>query len=400
MSNTKKPPTLHIFQSGDHTPMGAKKSLSFSDDDLSATINAYDPALHEAPLVKGHPKGNGPAFGWVDALSAENGIEATTRQVEAQFAEDVNDGRFKKISSSFYRPDSPFNPVPGVYYLRHVGFFGDTPVAVKGGRDAAFSEADLDTVSFKSGETADDYIEFSEELNFSDGAWSISSLFRSLREAWIEKHGKDEADKVLPAHAVENLEDVARHPKQDKDVASEFSESKNKPKQPNPQEHTVPDEQDEADFAEKQTKLENDQKAFSKQQKDFADKQLKQLHDENVSFCEERVGKMPGQVEVATALLDQLSNDDSEDFSDFAEGDDKSLSPRGALMQFIDGLGDKVNFGEVIGDEDEAAQSLDFASPEGYDVDADQVKLYNKATAYASKNDVDFSTAVKAVGGK
>ena len=42
------------------------------------------------------------------------------RQVDPAFAEAVAAGRYKKVSASFYQPNSPHNPVPGVYYLRHV----------------------------------------------------------------------------------------------------------------------------------------------------------------------------------------------------------------------------------------------------------------------------------------
>ncbi len=44
----------------------------------------------------------------------------------------VKAGRFKSRSASFYHPDNPNNPKPGVYYLRHVGFLGAQPPAVKG----------------------------------------------------------------------------------------------------------------------------------------------------------------------------------------------------------------------------------------------------------------------------
>jgi len=51
----------------------------------------------------------------------------------------VNKGRYKKISASFYSPNYPFNPAPGSYYLKHVGFLGAVPPAVKGLGDARFS---------------------------------------------------------------------------------------------------------------------------------------------------------------------------------------------------------------------------------------------------------------------
>ena len=57
----------------------------------------------------------------------------------------VRAGRFKKVSASFYTPDSPHNPVPGVYYLRHVGFLGAQPPAVKGLAPVPVNFAEGDT---------------------------------------------------------------------------------------------------------------------------------------------------------------------------------------------------------------------------------------------------------------
>ena len=94
-------------------------------------------------IVVGHPVTDGPAYGWVKALNfAAGGLEAEPDQVDPAFAEMVAAGRFKKISASFYPPESPKNPVPGVYYLRHVGFLGAQPPAVKGLRAPSFAEGD------------------------------------------------------------------------------------------------------------------------------------------------------------------------------------------------------------------------------------------------------------------
>lgn len=134
---------LHIFKPGRHTAMNGQ-ALAFSEADLAATCAAYDPAKHEAPLVVGHPAHDIPAYGWVKALAFnEGGIDATPAQVNSDFADMVAAGAFKKISAAFYAPDAPQNPVPGVYYLRHVGFLGAQPPAVKGLRSPAFADAEV-----------------------------------------------------------------------------------------------------------------------------------------------------------------------------------------------------------------------------------------------------------------
>lgn len=164
--------TLHIFRSGTQTAMSGE-TLSFSAADLAATAKAYDPAKHEAPIVIGHPEHDAPAWGWVKALLADNdGLEAEPAQVDPKFAEIVNAGRYKKISASFYSPTSPNNPVPGVYYLRHVGFLGAQPPAVKG----------LQQASFAANETG--IVEFSEELE-------EENMLRQIYNWLISKFGGD-----------------------------------------------------------------------------------------------------------------------------------------------------------------------------------------------------------------
>lgn len=130
--------------------------LGFSPADLRATVAAYDPALHEAPLVVGHPKHDLPAYGWVQSLKFSDGSDADLpagmyalpAQVNPDFADMVAAGAFKKISASFYAPDAPANPVPGVFYLRHVGLLGAQPPAIKGLRNPSFADAEEGVVEF------------------------------------------------------------------------------------------------------------------------------------------------------------------------------------------------------------------------------------------------------------
>ena len=129
-------PVIHLFKPGTHIDMGGQQ-ISFSESDMQASVDAYDPALHEAPLCIGHPKDDAPAYGWVQSMHmAADGPEAIPHQVNADFAEMHKSGAFKKVSASFYTPNNPHNPVPGVYYLRHVAFLGAQPPAIKGLRQA------------------------------------------------------------------------------------------------------------------------------------------------------------------------------------------------------------------------------------------------------------------------
>jgi hypothetical protein len=62
--NHETPPHLQT-----HTAM-CGTSFNFTESDLTATVAAYNPSLHEAPMVIGHPQHDAPAAGWVKSLSA------------------------------------------------------------------------------------------------------------------------------------------------------------------------------------------------------------------------------------------------------------------------------------------------------------------------------------------
>ncbi|CAI8878950.1 phage protease [Pseudomonas brassicacearum] len=142
---------LHIFKPGTHTAQ-CGTTYNFTETDLAATVAAYNPSLHEAPLVIGHPQHDAPAAGWVKSLSATTqGLIAEPQQIDASFAEQIAKGSYKKISASFYHPTAANNPVPGVYYLRHVGFLGAQPPAVKGLRPIELAEGEPGVIEFSEG---------------------------------------------------------------------------------------------------------------------------------------------------------------------------------------------------------------------------------------------------------
>lgn len=144
------PDGIEIFRAGTHID-DAGMAHHFSEADLAGMATSYDPALREAPLTVGHPKDNLPAYGWVKAVTRtpDGTLVITPHQVDPQFAEMVRAKRFKKRSASFYSPQSPNNPTPGKWYLRHVAFLGAQPPAVAGLKDIQFAEADaVGTVNF------------------------------------------------------------------------------------------------------------------------------------------------------------------------------------------------------------------------------------------------------------
>ena len=139
---------IEIFRAGKR-PDSSGNLTEIKISQLAQAVTAYDPNLHEAPAVIGHPKDNAPAYAWVKGLSLEGAtLKAELAQIDPEFSEMVQAGRFKKVSASFYLEDSPHNPKPGKLYLRHVGFLGAMPPAVKGLRNPEFSEDEKGVVNF------------------------------------------------------------------------------------------------------------------------------------------------------------------------------------------------------------------------------------------------------------
>jgi hypothetical protein len=164
---------VEIFAAGSQTDSEGR-GHSISPAYLQQVVNNYSGGTHEAPAVLGHPEDNGPAYGWVSALRVNgNKLEAQFKDVDENFEAIVRDGKFKKRSASFY-VDSESAPGKKAPYLRHVGFLGATPPAVKGLRDIQFSEGE--TLTF------DSTINFSEDdMNQNDLETVTNSVWDKLK---------------------------------------------------------------------------------------------------------------------------------------------------------------------------------------------------------------------------
>jgi len=193
---------VHIFRPGRHRAIDGQ-TLEFSESDLDAMVAAYDPKLHQAPVVIGHPAMDAPAYGWVKSIRrVADGIEAEFSRLNPAFAEGVETGAYQKFSACFYAPGAPNNPVPDVYYLRHVGTLGAQPPAVKGLRSVSFAEDEEGIVEFA-------------ESDLAEGQSMQARLWRSLREWLIEQHGVETADKLVPVWTLDALNDAAREAAKD-----------------------------------------------------------------------------------------------------------------------------------------------------------------------------------------
>ena len=122
---------VEVFSIGEQTDANGN-TRKWTDVDLNTMVNNYKTNKHEAPLVVGHPKENAPAFGWVEELKTDGKLLfAKFRQLVPEFVDAVKKGMYKKRSISLY-PDLS---------LRHIGFLGAVPPAVKGLADIKFKES-------------------------------------------------------------------------------------------------------------------------------------------------------------------------------------------------------------------------------------------------------------------
>ncbi len=130
---------IHALTAGTHH--GLSGPVTITDTDLLQVASKYNPAVHEAPVVLGHPETNGPAFGWIDSADVQPDGLWLEANLAPEMKELVDLGHYKKVSVSLFTPNCPTNPHPGCYSLRHLGFLGATPPAVKALKSIVLQES-------------------------------------------------------------------------------------------------------------------------------------------------------------------------------------------------------------------------------------------------------------------
>ena len=138
---------IEIFRGGRQTDNAGRKHDGNAI--IEKAIATFNVAGHKVPLVIGHPKDNAPAFGWIGGLkeTINDGVKvlfAKFKQVMPEFEEAVKKGLYKHRSASFYLDGR----------LKHVGFLGAIPPAVKGLAAIKFMKGG-DAMSFEFSEAKD-----------------------------------------------------------------------------------------------------------------------------------------------------------------------------------------------------------------------------------------------------
>ena len=179
---------VEVFRAGTHTANSGEK-VSFSPSEVAAVAKSYDPSYFESPLVLGHPKENAPAYGWVETLKSEGGkLFAKFRQVHDRFAQAVREGRFKNRSVSLYKDLDGRGP-----YLRHVGFLGAAPPAVKGMAPGKFAAGEDLTFEFEEKENPMDAKQIKDAVSETMQSFSekITAAMEKLRPGGGGEPSKD-----------------------------------------------------------------------------------------------------------------------------------------------------------------------------------------------------------------
>jgi hypothetical protein len=195
-----------IFSAGKQTD-AAGNTKDWTEQDLDFIAQTYNEQdKHEAPIVIGHPKTNAPAYGWIEKLQRKGDtLYAKYQEVAPEFTEWVKKGFWKKVSIALY---------PNMT-LRHVGFLGAEPPAIKGLPAQQFAEglefnefefvADGNfSVQFWKNENGDKEVSVSKSQGDGDGD---ERSYKSETKSFKIKDG----DKTMPEKMAKELIDWAQN---------------------------------------------------------------------------------------------------------------------------------------------------------------------------------------------
>lgn len=371
---------IEIFKAGKRADANGNV-VEITVADLQQAVDAYNVEYHESPAVIGHPKHNAPAYGWVKRLQLDGEVLlAEFDQIDPEFAEMVEKGRFKKISSSFYLADSPNNPCPGNLYLRHVGFLGAMPPAVKGLRNPEFADNEQGVVEFSD--------------------WMAANLWRRLRDWFIGKYGQEEADSALPDYLVASVHEASirkeyQQAQPDEVGVPHFNEptSLSTPTSEEPQNQgdvMTPEEIE-------QLKAENERLKTEKAQAEAAkaEAELNQAKAENADFAEGLVkaGKLaPVAKQHAIDLLNYGSTTVSGGVVEFGEGENLHTK----IKAFLEAQPQILEFTEVA-TKDNAPASQDNTVEYAEGTNPASIEADQKILAYAKEHNVSYTAAFNAI---
>lgn len=379
-----------IFKAGKHKDSKGNEK-EYTPEDLDAIVTKYNnqeqSSFHEAPIVIGHPKSNAPAFGWISKLERiKDLVYAVPTKVANEFEEWVKKGLYQKVSVSLY-PDLT---------LRHVGFLGAQPPAIKGLPAIDFSESEeLIVIEFSEGVVP--YV----ESRFR----SIGRLFQSIRDYFIEKEGLETADKLINTW---DIEDVKRDLPTPEDMKYQEPEPTGKADQGlNSSQNTTNYKEGQLNELEEMKKKNEALEAENKRLQDEKAKDSRKLKMKEFSdFCEKNLKKKIAPAKMPAVIDFMVILDEKETF-EFSEGEGKTVTKNTVdeFKSLLTGLPDVVDFEEFASGKraDKNSQTEPNEFSEYGEVDPDRLQIDINAKKLMASEKISYPEAVSRamkMGGK
>jgi hypothetical protein len=315
--------SFEIFMAGTHTDMSGNVR-EWTESDLDEIAAKYSERTVDAPIVCGHPNDSSPAFGWISKIYRQGKkLMAEPKEVVSEFADAVKKRMYKYVSIAL-RPDKS---------VRHVGFLGGMPPAVKGLAEVNFAAND-DAVTYRFADR--------ETVN---AFGAIARLFQSFRDRLIEQIGKEKADETVSQWDIDYLKQIKSD---DRDALSASYTEKG---------DYMPDaavlQQQITDLTAKVTGLESQNAQFAEtiKTKDAEIATLRTTIEKNakdartaefVAFCESLGAKLkPADRDAVMAQLEIMH---AASQGQFAEG---AVKPIDAFKNMLKNAPEALNFAEV-----------------------------------------------------
>jgi hypothetical protein len=326
--------TLKIFKAN-NGPDGNGTVVDFTAAMVAGAAASYDPAIHEAPIVLGHPRTDAPAYGWIDSAAEQGGaLFAEPKQLHAEFAEAVAAGSYKKISTAFYMPGNPYHPIPDSEfpYIKHVGFLGATPPVIKGLGSAEFAEFEPEEGVY--------YAEMDAEDTEGELMNTLGMALQNLREYILAKDDAETADRVLPQSLIEAVRASADELQDDIEEAAEPDPY---PMTPMPSQYAESEDPKLCKTCgQPMPKKTPADAAYAEREQSLADRESALKKAEYTQYCEglmhEGRAGVAGVLENAVALMMASPTD-----VEYAEGE---LSIADRVKQILSAIPKTIEFGE------------------------------------------------------
>jgi len=120
----------------DYVQRAVDGTLTLDDvkrENPSAKIHLSAKIPRFAPIVIGHPQNDTPIYGVVTGLRVSGDqLFGFAEDLSDSFRRELREGKAPRYSAQFFAPENPGNPVPGRWFLKHVGFMGPPPPIVRG----------------------------------------------------------------------------------------------------------------------------------------------------------------------------------------------------------------------------------------------------------------------------